>query len=245
MSLAFNDTTTLKGLVQMYEREIGATRGTISSNTSLLKEFTADANLAMDDYVSMMIQVSGLWKGDDSNHTDYPEIYTDIVSGQRDYPFITDENGNVILDIYKVYLLTGGAYKLLEPGDVDTESSASSFSDGQNATGIASKYDKVANVIRLDLTPTANVTDGLKVSINREGSYFVSTDTTKKAGFPGVHQKYFYLKPALDYARRNSLNSYPRIEGEVMKTEREIKEYFNRRAKDENPKLKFNRESTK
>lgn len=238
MSLQFNDTTTLRGIVQMYEREIGANRGDISGNTTRLKEFTADSNMAIDDYVALMIQVSGLWKGDDTNHTDYPEIYTDIISGQRDYPFITDENGNIILDIYNVYLLENGVYKLLTPADVDTERISSTFSDGQNATGSASKYDKVANVIRLDLTPTANITDGLKVSINREADYFSYTDTTKKVGFPGVHQKYFYLKPALDYARRNTLTSYPRIEAEVMKLEREIKEYFNRRAKDEEPKLK-------
>jgi len=229
----------------MYEREIGVNRGTVSGNTNLLKEFAADANLAMDDYLSIMIQVSGMWKGDDTNHTDYPEIYTNLVANQRDYTFLTDENGNMILDIYKVYVLNNGVYKLLEPYDSDTERSASSFTDGTTTTGVASKYDKTANAIRLDLRPAANVTDGLKVSINREGSYFDYTDTTKKPGFPGVHHKYFYLRPALDYARRNTLTSYPRIEAEVMKAEQEIKEYFDRRAKDENPTLHINRESTK
>jgi len=245
MSTPFNDTTTLRGLVQLYEREIGATRGTVSNNPNLLKEFTADANMTIDDYIALIIQVSGLWKGDDTNHTDYPEIYTDIVAGQRDYTFITDENGNIILDIYKVYYKNGTAYSLLSPYDPDTEKEASSFTNGENQTGVPTKYDKTANAIRLDLTPVANITDGLKVSINREGSYFTTSDTTKKAGFPGVHHKYFYLKPALDYARRNTLTSYPRIEAEVMKTEREIKEYFNRRGKDENPTLHINRESTR
>ena len=238
MSIQYNDPDTLKGLVQMYEREIGATRGTVSGNDNLLKEFTADVNMSIDDYTAMMIQVSGMWKGDDSNHTDYPEIYTDIVSGQRDYTFLTDEDGNIILDIYKVYLKeTGGAYNLLTPYNPDTETDESTFTDGLGASGVASKYEKTANAIRLGKTPTANVTSGLKVSINREASYFTSTDTTKKAGFPGTHHKYFYLKPALDYARRNTLTSYPRIEGEVMKAEREIKEYFDRRAKDENHML--------
>lgn len=245
MSISFNDTSTLKGLVQLYEREIGASRGTVSDNASLLKEFTADVNMSIDDYVAMMIQVSGLWKGDDSNHTDFPEIYTDIIANQRDYTFLTDENGNIILDIYKVYYLSGTTYKLLAPYDTDTEREVSTFTDGLNATGVPSKYDKTANVIRLDVLPTANITDGLKVSINREGSYFTSTDTTKKAGFPGVHHKYFYLKPALDYARRNTLTAYPRIEGEVYRLEQEIKEYFDRRAKDENPRLHINREQTR
>jgi hypothetical protein len=245
MSLAFNATDTLKGLVQMYEREIGATRGTVSGNTNLLKEFAADANLAIDDYTAIAIQVSGTWKFDDQNHTDYPEMTTNLVQGQRDYQFVTDENGNIILDIFKVYVKeTGGAYREIDPVDPDSED-LTTFTNGLGATGNASKYDKTANVIRLDLLPTANVTDGLKVSINREASYFTSADTTKKPGFPGVHHKYFYLKPALDYARRNTLTSYPRIEGELMKAEQEIKEYFNRRARDERQALRINRESTR
>ena len=243
MSLPFN--IEYKGIVQQYELEIGASRGSVAGNTSLLKEFTAASNLAIDDYVALMIQVSGSWKADDTNHTDYPEILTDLVSGQRDYTFLTDENGNMILDIYKVYLLTGGAYKLLDYANADTETSASSFTNGLNATGVASKYDKTANAIRLDLTPTANVTKGLKVSINREANYFLFTDTDKKPGFPGTHHKYFYLKPALDYARRNGLASFDRIQGAVMQTEQEIKEYFNRRAKDERNALNINRESTR
>ena len=247
MSLQFNDTTTLKGLVQMYEREIGASRGTVSGNTNLLKEFTADANIALDDYLTLVIQSSGTWKGDDTNHTDYPEIYTNIVSGQREYTFLTDENGNAILDIYKVYAKDSlnGAYRLLEPIDVDNESQAGTITDGLNTTGLPNSYDKTANAIRLDLVPTANITNGLKVSINREGSYFTSADTTKKPGFPGVHHKYFYLKPALDYARRNTLTSYPRIEGEVMKLEREIKGYFSERTKDEPRRLTVRQESNK
>ena len=37
MSATFNDTTNYKGLVQLYEREIGANRGDISGSTDRLK----------------------------------------------------------------------------------------------------------------------------------------------------------------------------------------------------------------
>lgn len=245
MSLQFSDTTNYRGLVQMYEREIGAQIGEVSSDAKRLKLFTADANLALDDYTALAIQVSGKWKMDDYNHSDYPEIYTDIVAGQRDYTFITDENGNIILDIYKVYYKDGDAYKLLDTYDADSEKQASTFSDGQSATGTPSKYDKTTNAIRLDVLPTANVTDGLKVSINREANYFTSTDTTKKVGFPGVHHAYFYKKPAREYARRNRLDSYQQLDGDVQMMERQIKEYFDRRAKDERMQLNINRESTR
>jgi len=245
MSLVFSDTTNYRGLVQMYEREIGAQIGEVSGDTKRMKLFTADVNLALDDYVSLAIQASGKWKMDDYNHSDYPEIFTNIVAGQRDYTFITDENDNIILDIYKVYYKDGDAYKLLQTYDADTEKEASTFTDGQNATGVPSKYDKTTNAIRLDVLPTANVTDGLKVSINREAEYFAYSDTAKKPGFPGIHHAYFYKKPAREYARRNRLDSYPQLDTDVQVMERQIKEYFDRRAKDERMQLNINRESTR
>lgn len=238
MSIPFNDTTTLRGLVQMYEKEIGASRGDISGNTNRLKEFTAEVNNALDEYTRLAISASGRWKFDDSNHTDYPEIITDLVAGQRAYTFTTDERGNVILDIYRVYVKdTQGNYKLIKPIDPDTANVDVTNYDGQDTQGGSYEYDKTANAILLNLVPESNVTDGLKVSINREASYFTSTDTDRKAGIYGLHHKYLFLKPALEFARRNVLNSYPRIEMEVLRIEREIKDGLNRRGKDERRRM--------
>lgn len=236
MSLQFNDTTTFKGIVQIYEREIGANQGDISGNTTKLKQFTADCNLSLDDYTAMAIQASGTWQFDDSNQTDYPILTTNLVSGQRDYSFTTDGSSNLILDIYKVLVLqsaTGTVYSELYPVDQQSDMNVQGFTDGQNTTGTPVLYDKTANAIFLDPIPGYNATNGLKILINREASYFTSSDTTKKPGVPGLHHKYFALRPALDYARRNTLAILPRLENEVAKMEQSIKEYFGRREKDE------------
>lgn len=245
MSLQFSDTSTLKGIVQGFELEIGAQIGDVSGNTSRLKQFTAQANVALDDYLTIALQSSGKWKFDDSNHTDYPEMTTNLVSGQREYTFTTDENGNLVLDIYRVYANTGNGYYLLDPVDPDSEDTAASFYNGVTTSGNPAQYDKKGNAIILDVSPSANVTNGLKVSINREALYFTYTDTTRKPGVPGNHHKWFYLRPALDYARRNSLASYPRIEAEVMKLEEIIKHDFAHRAKDQRPTLNINLENNK
>lgn len=238
MSLPFNVEYT--GIVQQYEKEIGANRDDVASNTARLKEFTALANLALDDYTALALRASGKWQYDDSNHTDYPTIETDLVANQRSYIFTTDEEGNLILDIYKVMVKTpSGVYVEIEPVDQQSDLHMQSFYDDNNVTGIPAKYDKTANGIFLDVLPTYNwriateLERGLKVFINRESSHFTYSDTTRKAGVRGTHHKYFYLRPALDYARRNSLASYPRIEAEVMKIEQEIKKDYNERAKDE------------
>src|SRR3990167_10378043 len=105
MSVQFSDTTNYKGIIQLIEKELGFKRGDISGDANLLKEITADVNLAWDDYLTIALPASGKWQFDDSNQTDYPIIKTNLVDGQRDYTFTTDEGGNLILDIYKVAIL--------------------------------------------------------------------------------------------------------------------------------------------
>lgn len=242
--LQFNDTSTYRGLVQLYEKEIGVDRGVISGNSNRLKEFTADANLAWDEYLHLAFDASGTWQYDDSNHTDFPIIKTNLVSGQRDYTFTSDENGNLILDIHKVAILpsaTATLYEEIYPVDQQTRNHAPDIVSETTAEGKPYQYDKTANGIFLDPTPSYTVASGLKVYISREPSYFTSADTTKKPGCPGIHHRYFAIKPALDYARRNSLASYATLRDEVVSYEGDpergiigsIERYFSRRSRDE------------
>ena len=233
MSIVFSDTTTYKGLVQMYEKEIGANRADVSGNANRLLEFTADANMALDDFIYLAITSSGTWQFDDSNHTDYPIVYTNLVDGQRDYSFTTDENSNLILDIYKVLILnsaTAATYQEIKPIDQQTKFSGI---DEESATeGVPFQYDKTANGIFLNPTPSYDATKGLKLIINREGHIFVAADTTAKAGVPGLFHSYFYLKPAMHYARRKNLSNYKLIQEQVLTLERDIKDYYSQRERD-------------
>lgn len=247
MSIQFSDTTNKKGLVQFYEKEIGADYGYISGNSDRLKGFTASVNLAVDDFLDILLKSSGTWKPDDSNQTDFPEVKTPLVSGQRDYTFLTDETGNLILDIFRVYCRTSatGEYQLLNPVDPDSQPDLNGFIDGQNKTGIPTEYDKTANGILLNLIPSYNSSDGLKISISREALYFTSTDTTKKPGFYGLYHRYFYLKPALDHARINNLPNYKNLETQILLLEDKIIKGASRRSRDEKPAFSVKVENNK
>lgn len=218
MSIKFNDTTNLNGLVQLFEDEVGYNPGDVSGNTVRLKKFTARVNAALDRYFAIAIQASGKWQLDDKNHNDYPFITTDLVAGQRDYSYSTDGSGNIVLDIYKVMVKDeAGIYHEIYPEDQQSNGSES-FYDGQDLTGVPSRYDKTGNGIFLDFIPSYNSTAGLKVFINRESSYFVYTDTTKTPGYP-YHQEYFYLKPAYEQARIKGHDNYSNLEKEILKLE--------------------------
>jgi len=247
MSLQFSDTTNFKGLVQIYEKEIGVPQGFVSGNPALLKSFAADVNLAWDDYVSLAFKSSGTWQFDDSNHGDYPIIKTNIVQGQRDYTFTTDETGNLILDIYKVLILPSAtATQFEEITPIDQQTDAPDITSEDTSQGVPQAYDKTANGIVFDRVPSYSATLGLKMLVNREPSYFTSSDTTKKPGCPGLHHRYFALKPALDYARQKSLDNYGQILKEVIGFEGDeenavqgsIERYFSRRSRDERDIIK-------
>lgn len=221
--IKFNDTTNGNGLVQYYEQEIGANPGDISGNTTKLQRFTSRVNLALDRYFAIAIQASGTWQLDDSNHTDYNIITTNLVQGQRDYTFTTDESGNLILDIYKVFVknTTTGKYEEIYPVDVASDYDTQSFTDGQNVQGNVYRYDKMANAIFLDQVPQNNVSNGIKVYVNRESSYFTYTDTTKTPGYP-YHQEYFFLKPAFEDARMNGKSTLKTLGDEILKLEGDL-----------------------
>lgn len=238
MSLQFNDTANLKGITQIYEKEIGADYGFISGNTSRLKGLTADVNLAFDEFLGLAFRSDGTWQFDDSNHSDYPIITTNIVSGQRDYNFTTDEQGNLILEIDKVLIAdSSGTFREMKPVDAQSENDTNGFWDGTNPSGSPVAYDKTANGVFLNPIPNYNATNGLKVYINREASYFVYTDTTKKPGVPGIFHRYFAIRPAYDYARRNNLATLGSLSVELQRLEAGIKEHFAFRNADKRKRL--------
>jgi hypothetical protein len=234
VSLQYNDTSTLRGIIQIYEKELGFAEGRVSDSTTAMQEVTADINLALDDFVEMAIKSDGTWQWDDSNQTDYPIMTTNLVDGQRDYAFTTDGSGNLVLEVLRVFVAnSSGLYGEIYPVDAASDEDTWSFSDGQNSEGQPCRYDKTANGILLDPIPSYNYTNGLKLYVNREASYFTTSDTTKKPGVPGIFHKYFPLRAAQDFARRNSLAVLPRLEAEVARMEANIKGYYGRRARDE------------
>lgn len=243
MSRVFSNTDGLDGLVQKYEEETGVDFGHVSDNTTRLKQFVSKTRSAWDMYLHLAIQSSGLWQFDDSGHSKYPVIYSTITSGQQDYPFTTDEQGNLILDIYKVAILpsaTSTLYEEIQPIDAQGRLGGDLIAD-LTVGGVPTRYDKLANAIFLDPIPDYTIASGIKVYINRESSYFKTDDTTKKPGCPGIHHDYFYLRPAMEHARQNNLSIYPTLRDEVLKYEGLesrgivgiIERYFSKRSKDE------------
>jgi len=199
-----------------------------------IAEKVLDANVGLDRILNIIFKAGGTWQFDDSNFTDYPIIKTNLVAGQRDYSFTSDENGNLILDIYKVMVADeNGVYYEIYPIDVQSQSGTQGFYDGKNTQGKVIYYDKTGNGIFLEQIPSYDSEGGLKLYINREASYFTTSDTTKKPGFAGLFHSYLALYPSYQYAMRNGLANMKTLEYEIQKMEQQVSDFYGTRGKDE------------
>jgi len=200
---------------------------------------TVDINSAINKFFAIALQESGKWQFDDSNHTKDPIVTTNLVSGQRDYHFTVDEQSNFILEFFRVMVAdSSGVFYDLEAVDQQSKDYKSlGFVDGQNLTGNPNKYDKTGNGIFLDPIPSYSYTNGLKFFISREASYFTASDTTKKFGACGLFHEYLALRPSYYYAYRKGLAQKLDLLNEMNKMEADIAEYYNKRSKDEPPRI--------
>lgn len=189
-----------------------------------------DINVALDDAIDIAIRSCGIGQYDDTNHTDYPIITTNLVSGQRDYSYTADGSSNLILDIYKVLVAdSSGVYQEIPQVDMQSERYTESFVDGQNVTGQPTKYDRTGNGIFFDVIPNYSYTAGIKILINREGSYFTVADTTKKPGIDGRLHEYLVISPACKYAQRNGLANKDELYNRKVLLEKKISEVYSKK----------------
>lgn len=256
MSIQFSDTTNKDGIIQSIEDECGFNDGDITDDSTMLAKFTGDVNNALDEIYALIFKSGGVWQFDDINHSAYPFIEADLTAGQRSYAFTIDEQSNIILDIYKVMVKNpSGIYVEIDQVDQQSKNTnrvnVDSFIDGQEKTGTPIRYDMVSNGIFLDPVPDYNWRNGtegergVKVFINREGSYFATSDTTKKAGFNGLFHYLLVLMPAYKYARIHSLPQVTRIENDIMKMKGELTDSYGKRSRDITRRLVPNRENNK
>lgn len=237
--LKFNQTSSpYDGIIQRIEQAVYGMDGLgrISGNATLLGQWTTSVNLALTNLLTIIFEADGRWQFDDSNHTDYPFIKTNLVSGQRDYTFTTDENNNLILDIQRVAILQSAIdtkYNEIFPVDQQTSGEGYDILGENTNTGTPFQYDKTANGIFLDPIPNYNATNGLKVYISREGSFFTTSDTSKKPGVDARLHEYLVYKPVLEYGRFNVVENYSLVERSVENMEQKALSIYGNREQDE------------
>ena len=234
--MQYSDSTNRTGIVQLLE-DLTTTQSASTSSYPIATK-TRDINNTLSKYTQLAISSQGRWQFDDTNHTDYPIVKTNLVSGQQDYSFTVDQNGNQILDIERVEILDSASIAHeLRPLDIkDLEGTA--MTEFMKNGGIPVYYDKTANGLVLYPAPNYNSTNGLKIYTSRTPSYFASTDTTKAPGIPNVFHEYLALRPAYYYCLQKGMSIANNYFAELQDMESRIKEYHRDRSKDETMRMR-------
>lgn len=158
---------------------------------------------------------------DDSNHTKLPIGTTNLVSGQSDYSFLVDEQGNRITNVTRIEI---DGRKLLEMDERDRQFAMSTYS---TPAGKPIEYDKIAdNIIRLYPTPDSSISNGITFYFTREPSYFSVADTTKSPGVPTSLHRGFVANAAYDIAVALGLQNSAFLAKEVEREWQEVVREF-------------------
>ena len=187
----------------------------------------------LDTVTGYAIGADRRFQFDDTNHTKLPIGTTNLVANQSDYSFLTDEQGNTILNLTRIDILDSSGYyrKLMARDMADNDLAEDEL---LRIAGLSTEYDKIAdNIIRLTPKPQASVTAGLKFYFQRTPSYFAATDTTKAPGVPPLLHRGFVIAAAYDalLAGLGSANLQA-LSVEMQKEEMKMKAYFANRNTD-------------
>jgi hypothetical protein len=238
--MQFNDTTNKSGLIQLIEKWTNLGDAGVSGDATLLKQFTADINNAFDEVLPLIFSSDAKWQWDDPNHTKYPVATTDLASGQADYPFVADEQGNSVLELRKAYVMDqNGIYRELQAVDAQTDIGAASIlAEASTNVGTPRRNDKIGPSLFLDPIPNYSAANGVRAVFSRTPSYFVSSDTTKTPGIPVPFHQLLAFIPPRDYVaihKPENTALLQTINSKIAEQKQNFKDFLAKRAKDEKP----------
>lgn len=226
--MKFSDASLGQGIVEQTRLLMG-----VDATQYPTSRIVASCNNYLDTITGYAIGADRHFQWDDTNHTDLPIGTTNLVANQKEYSFLTDENGNTILNLLRIDILDpSGIYRELLP--IDQAQITEALDEWNKTANLPMYYDKIAdNIIRLYPKPATSVTSGLKFYFQRTPSYFVATDTTKTPGVPPLLHRGFVIASAYDGALSLGLDNLKGLQLEMERERIKMESYFENRLTDE------------
>lgn len=223
--LQFSDTTNKDGIVQKIQDACGLISAT--TNTYPIKRISKDVNSALEKFFDIARKNAPKIKIDDTNHSSEPAYSINLVSGTQRYTFNTDANSNQIEKVDRVEILTAsGVAKRLT--FKNKESITEGIANYKATAGEPEEYYIEGEEVVLFPKPNYSTTSGLKLFIDRTGSYFVSTDTTKVAGIPNRFHDYLWLRPSYFWCLIKDQKRAINLKVELIEMEKDIVDFYKR-----------------
>jgi len=238
--MEFSNTTSNTGIVEQARAMMR-----VDANQYPTYKVVNSCNNWLDTVTGYAIGADRTFQWDDSNHSKLPIGTTDLTASQSDYSFLTDEQGNSILNLTRIDILDAdGTYRELKT--IDQSEIDGALDEFQSTDGQPLYYDKIAdNIIRLYPTPAVAVTSGIKFYFQRTASYFDALDTTKEPGVSPLLHRGFVIASAYDGALTLGLQNLGALGVEMERETAKMIQAFAIRNTDELKRFVPVRESNK
>lgn len=199
--MQFNDTSTKQGLLQDIEFRTNLGDDTVTGDTALKAQFTRLLNIRYARTLGKLQLLSGKDGAEDTNYSSQQFSLFDIVSGQNDYQFLTDQSGNTISDITGVLIRTATSSDFVALNRLSLSDTGAMLVMSPNSTntGTPNGYIEKNNVVYFDVIPDFSGTSYGKLFYRLVPSYFVAGDTTKAPGFVEQYHSILSIGASLDW----------------------------------------------
>jgi hypothetical protein len=230
--MQFNDTTNKSGLLQDCEFWCRFPDAGISGVTLLKQQFTRLINVRYARVLAKIQLLSGRDGAEDTNYTKQQFSYFNIVSGQNDYQFLTDADGNTISDITGVLILpsaTDTEYKALDRLSLADNNAMLIMSPNASKVGTPCGFIEKNNTVFFDTLPNYSASNGGKLFYRLVPSYFTSSDTTKTPGYVEAYHRLLSIGASYDWLSVNKpgdIRLLARCETESKSMEDELETYI-------------------
>jgi hypothetical protein len=220
--MQLSDSTNKNGLIQECEFWTKLGDGAISGNALLLKQFVNRLNRSYDRLMPLLLSRGDTMRWDDTvNHTKHPVATFNITSGTGDYQFLSDEQGNSILNIVALHILPSSSsteYQELRTLTLDDPRANRAMYPNPSAVGVPSAYVERNSTIFFDVVPNYSATAGGKLFFERSPSYFSASTLTQTPGIPEAFHPLLALYAALDW----NIVNIPTNQVLIVQLQREI-----------------------
>lgn len=201
--MQFSDTSTKQGLIQDCEFWTGLGDATISGTPATLALFTRLINVRYAKTLGKIQLLSGRDGAEDTNYTKQQFATFTFQSGQNDYQFLTDADGNTISDITGVAIQSSGSsdFVQLDRLNLSDDNALLIMSPNTSNVGTPTGFIEKNNTVFFNVIP--NYSASGKLFYRLVPSYFVAGDTTKKAGFVENFDRILSVGASLDWLSVN------------------------------------------
>jgi hypothetical protein len=208
-------------------REITHTNDSDYPESSLIRDLNHELTMIQ----IKILHARGTLEFDDPNFADLPYATFDVVSGQRSYKILTDDNNADLLTKHKVSIKKDGDFHDVPRMQLTEQADRQDLIDVNETQAIPSAYFEAGKSIIFRETPSQPTTG--KVWFDRELSFLSEGDTKKEPGVPSAYHHLAAYRTAHNYAIDNQLPNEEDIRRRMKNEEDRLGEFEETRRNDE------------